>query len=244
MTYRELVYMCLDEIKLASDDSYITEDHILFLISKYRAFLLRQKYEKTNMPAPMSNYQLLNGNIEDLLPTNIFINLGVPIVHLTLTAELEPSSFTPVDSKTTTEVEPVATISVVQKATYVSPHRFEYVGNNRHLNSFTYCTLSSDRAMKFKNYPITTNNGVLSLQPKSFEIYAIFEDCVKASEFNLENGAGVLDCECPIESELVSGVQELVVKDALGMAYRPKDYINDGSDDLSQVSANASSNNN
>jgi hypothetical protein len=40
-TYRELVYMVLDELKAKSDDFYYTEDHIIFLLDKYRAFLLK-----------------------------------------------------------------------------------------------------------------------------------------------------------------------------------------------------------
>lgn len=40
MTYRELIYMCLDQLKVASDDAYFTTDHILFLLSKVRAALL------------------------------------------------------------------------------------------------------------------------------------------------------------------------------------------------------------
>jgi hypothetical protein len=40
-TFRDIVYMIMDELKLSSDDSYYTEDHIIFLISKYRAFLLK-----------------------------------------------------------------------------------------------------------------------------------------------------------------------------------------------------------
>ena len=32
-TYRELTYMVLDQLKLASDDSYYTEDHVKFLLS-------------------------------------------------------------------------------------------------------------------------------------------------------------------------------------------------------------------
>nr|DAU83961.1 MAG TPA: Structural protein [Crassvirales sp.] len=43
-TYREIVFMIMDELKLSSDDSYFTEDHIIFLASKYRAFLLKQRY--------------------------------------------------------------------------------------------------------------------------------------------------------------------------------------------------------
>jgi len=40
-TFKEIVYLALEELKLTSDDSYYTEDHILFLLNKYRAFLLK-----------------------------------------------------------------------------------------------------------------------------------------------------------------------------------------------------------
>jgi hypothetical protein len=42
-TYRQLIYMCLDQLKLISDDSYYTEDHIMFLLDKCRTLLLNQK---------------------------------------------------------------------------------------------------------------------------------------------------------------------------------------------------------
>lgn len=201
MTYRELVYMCLDEIKLASDDSYITEDHILFLISKYRAFLLRQKYEKTNMPVSESNYQciLVTPN-KDIVPEVMSV--------------AKPRVFT------ITEGEGDTTTSFL---TYVSPHRYHFIGENRILKPIVYCTIDHNKKLQCKNKELTNVN-----------IFAVFEDIVKVSEFNLD-GADVLDCECPIESELVSGVQELVVKDALGIAYRPKDTINNGNDDLSTL---------
>ena len=44
MTYKEIVYMCLDTLKITSDDSIFNEDHILFLINRYRSILLQQKY--------------------------------------------------------------------------------------------------------------------------------------------------------------------------------------------------------
>ena len=47
MTWREAVYMVLDELKLMSDDSNFNEDHIIFLLSKYRSFILKQTYYKT-----------------------------------------------------------------------------------------------------------------------------------------------------------------------------------------------------
>ena len=203
MTYRELVYMCLDEIKLASDDSYITEDHILFLISKYRAFLLRQKYEKTNMPVSESNYQciLVTPN-KDIVPE--VMSVAKPRVF-TITEEEGKSP-------------------VTSFLTYVSPHRYHFVGENRILQPITYCTIDHNKKLQCKNKELTDVN-----------IFAVFEDIVKGSEFNLKDGADVLDCECPIETDLVSGVQELVVKDALGIAYRPKDNMNNANDDLSSL---------
>lgn len=202
MTYRELVYMCLDEIKLASDDSYITEDHILFLISKYRAFLLRQKYEKTNMPVSESNYQCISViRNEDIVPEIMSV--------------VKPRVFTITGEKDDT---------TTNFLTYVSPHRYHFVGENRILKPITYCTIDHNKKLQCKNKELTDVN-----------IYAVFEDIVKASEFNLVDGADVLDCECPIETDLVSAVQELVVKDALGIAYRPKDNMNNANDDLSSL---------
>ena len=44
MTYRELVYLCLDETKNISDDSTFNENHVISLLNNYRVFLIRQKY--------------------------------------------------------------------------------------------------------------------------------------------------------------------------------------------------------
>lgn len=47
MKVKELVYMILDECKLSSsDDAFITEDHIIFLIKKYRSFLIKKEQER------------------------------------------------------------------------------------------------------------------------------------------------------------------------------------------------------
>ena len=51
-TYKELVYMCLDELKGSSDDFTYTEDHIVFLLTKYRVFLLKQRYSDIKKPIP------------------------------------------------------------------------------------------------------------------------------------------------------------------------------------------------
>lgn len=198
MTYRELVYMCLDEIKLASDDSYITEDHILFLISKYRAFLLRQKYEKTNMPVSFNNYQLVESTVGNYVPT--IMSIAKPIV-----------TYTDDNDKVT-------------HLTYVSPHRYLFVGDNKTLKSIKYCTIDRNNCVR------------CTMDVDGVSIYAVFEDILEPSKKVAENqSTDILDLTCPIETDLVSGVQELVVKDALGIAYRPTDFINNAADDLSKI---------
>lgn len=212
MTYRELVYMCLDEIKASSDDAYVTEDHILFLISKYRNLVLRRKYEKTNMPVAESNYQYLLLGPGDTLPA--LFPIAKPVVELHF-EENDSTRFL--------------------ASTYVPHHRFKYVGSNLFLTPISYCTRNPyTNTLEYKvntDYDITLNG---------YKIYAVFEDIIEASKTALENDTDILDADCPIETELIPEVQELVVKDILGIAYRPQDKINNGSDDLNLVNAQKS----
>ena len=62
--YRDIVYMVLDELKIHSDDASFTEEHILFLINKYRAFILKQRYSDKRKEVPQSNYQTLCLDLE------------------------------------------------------------------------------------------------------------------------------------------------------------------------------------
>lgn len=108
-TYRELVYMVLDELKAKSDDFYYTEDHIIFLLDKYRAFLLKQKYSDIKKSIPESNFQNLQLLIgRDYIPN--LLNICIPKI------------------KNSNNI-----------FNYVSPNRFTYVGNsfNRNLMYFT-----------------------------------------------------------------------------------------------------------
>ena len=47
MKVKELVFMILDECKLSSsDDAYITPEHVIFLIKRYRSFLIKKEQER------------------------------------------------------------------------------------------------------------------------------------------------------------------------------------------------------
>ena len=45
MKVKEIIYIILDRIKGTSDDFSYTEEHILFLINKYRSYMLKQTYK-------------------------------------------------------------------------------------------------------------------------------------------------------------------------------------------------------
>ena len=63
-TLREMVYMVIDQLKNLSDDSYYTEEHIIYLLNKYRALLLKQRYSDVKRQVPESNYQTICIDLE------------------------------------------------------------------------------------------------------------------------------------------------------------------------------------
>lgn len=40
-TYGQMVYYCLDMVKAFSDDTSVTEEHVMFMLDKYRALTLK-----------------------------------------------------------------------------------------------------------------------------------------------------------------------------------------------------------
>lgn len=113
-TYRELVYMVLDELKAKSDDFYYTEDHIIFLLDKYRAFLLKQKYSDIKKQIPKSNFQNLQLNLEYPYIPNL-LNISIPKIKYS---------------------------SIILN--YVTPDRFKYVGNLNYQNHQYFFTIDDN----------------------------------------------------------------------------------------------------
>lgn len=65
-TFRQLIYMVADLAKQVSDDDTLTNNHIAFLLKKYRSYLLKQKYAKSTNDAPDSNYQTVCAKMESV----------------------------------------------------------------------------------------------------------------------------------------------------------------------------------
>ena len=226
-TYKELVYVCLDELKLYSDDALYTEEHIMFLLGKYRTFLIKQRYSDVKKQIPESNYQTICLDLIEVPAIS-----GEPCEGGFYLRSKEKIPFLMKIGNPT-----VYPIEYSQgEITYVSRDRMRYVGYNKYLQNIIYASLGPDNYLYFKSF----NPQFLYLE--KVRMTGIFEDTLAASELQCPDESGntvcdVLDREFPIEAALVPPLIELVVKELLGAEYRPDDKTNDAKDELSEVAS-------
>lgn len=222
-TYRELVYLCLDELKLHSDDAVFTEDHIIFLLNKYRAFLLKQRYSDIKKQIPESNYQNV---CLDLIQVPAIS--GEPCEGGVYLRSKEKVPF--LMKIGNPRVYPIDYYQ--GEITYVSRDRMRYVGYNKYLQNIIYASLGPDNYLYFKSF----NPQFLYLE--KVRMTGIFEDPNIASQLQCDkndSSCSILDTTFPIEEALIPPMVELIVKELLGAEYRPEDKTNDAKDGLSEV---------
>lgn len=222
MTYSEIVYMCLDELKLSSDDSYFTKDHLLFLLSKYRAFLLKQRYSDIKKPIPESNYQVICLELQEIAP----IDGGYCEGSNYLTSVLPVPPVMKIGSPR------IYTDYYQGEIAFISRDRMKYVGYNKALQNFIYCSRHPNGHLYFTS----CNPQFIYLQ--SIQMSAIFEDIIAATNLSCldQSTCDIYDSIFPIEDSLVPPLIELVVKELRGPEYSPEDKDNNAEDDLSNVS--------
>lgn len=222
MTYSEIIYMCMDQLKLSSDDSFYTKDHILFLIVKLRSFLLKQRYSDLRKPIPDSDYQSICLDL-----------IEVPAIS---GEPCEGSSYLRSKNKVPTTMmignPRVYPMDFYQgEITYISRDRMRYVGYNKFLRNIIYCSKAPDGYLYFKSW----NPQFLHLEKVRFN--AIFEDAKEASEMACPEENGTIckleDKEFPIEDALVPVLVSLVVQELAGPRDSDKDKDNDANDNLS-----------
>ena len=225
MTYRELVYLILDEIKLNTDDTQFTEDHIVFLLNKYRAFILKQRYSDIKKYIPESNYQEI---CIDLIQTpaisgepcegGTYLRSKVKIPYL---IKIGNPMLYPIDY-------------YQGDITYISRERMRYVGHNKYLQNIIYASLGPDGYLYFKS----SNPQYLYLE--KVKMLGIFEDPKEAINLQCSGeeetkSCDILDYTFPIEEALVPPIVELILKELINAEYRPEDKQNNADDELSKV---------
>lgn len=220
-TYRQLIYLVLDELKLMSDDSSFTEDHIIFLLSKYRAFLLKQRYSDVRKEVPLSNYQTLCLDLEEHEGIE---GLSCEGTYMRSTKKI-PEAMNVGQSR-------VHSGDYFNgEVTYISRDRLRYVGHNKWLQNIIYATKGPDGYLYLKS----SNPQLYYLEKIKFT--GVFSDAEEASELECEQpeSCDILDKEFPIEDALIPPLTELVVKELSGAIYKPEDSENNSTDDLANL---------
>lgn len=222
-TYRELVFLVLDELKLSSDDAYFTEEHVMFLLSKYRGMILKQQYKDVKKEIPESNFQTL---CLDLIQVPAIT--GEPCEGGTYLRSKEKIPFL-----MNISTPRVYTGDYYQgDITYVSRERMKYVGYNKWLPNIIYTSIGPDNYLYFKSF----NPQYLYLEKA--KLTGIFEDPEKAAEFECnksEDSCDVLDRAFPLEEALIPQVIQFVVQELSAGIYKPEDNENNATDNLSEI---------
>ena len=225
MTYREIVYSILDLLKQSSDDSFYTEEHVLFLVSKMRAAILKQTYANIKKEIPESNYQTICLSLKETSAI-----AGEPCEGGSyLRSEQKIPTTLPIGN---TKIYPIDYYQ--GEITYVSRERMRYVGHNKWLQNIIYASLGPDQYLYFKS------SNPQYIYMKEVRMNGIFEDAEAAAKLQCESQdsqCDVLDTPFPLEEGLVTPLIEMSVKFLSGSIYKPTDPTNNASDDLSEIAS-------
>ena len=227
MVLRELVYICLDELKLsASDDSFFNENHIRFLLNKWRAKLLKQEYDNSkHKEVSESAYQTICLDLEDNNPLGDDLNCGE---FFRRSVKAVPALLNGVGSPILSAGGMFSNDRIV----YVPRQRMRFVGYNKWLKNIIYAALGDDSRLY-----LSSNNSQFKHLEK-IQVSGVFEDAEEAMELSCnsaDDSCDLMDREYPFESYLVPVLVYSVVKELLGPKYQPIDDQNNNKDDLATL---------
>lgn len=233
--------MVLDKLKLSSRESYFTEEHIAFLLDKYRPFLLKQRYADIRKTIPQNNYSRF---LIDIIEEN-----GIDIDYIKY-----PEKYT-VSGHSYSSIEPLPSMVSLNNATeeyklysirqsetpasmfmgdysIVTSDRFKFVGENKWLKNLAYATIGPDNKLYIKIADKTKKI------PDQLLVQAIIENPKKAKDIIFPIKDSYLDMPYPLEEAIVPSLLDLVTQDLQKDMYRPEDTINDDRDNLPEVGEN------
>lgn len=219
MTYREAIYMIFDMLKVASDDSYWEEEHIIFILNKYRSILLSQKYKGIKVDIPISFYQqipisLIKSSVNDMYTStekipNI-VNLNGIILENFISDELNPTKF---------------------NFNFTTIQRLKFIGFNKWLKNELYFALDYDNYLYVKS-----GNNSIPVPNKIIGNF-ILDNPLDILKFLPENEIpeDPIDYIFPVEGSLVQTIIEMSVKELSQSIYLPEDKKNNSTDSLSEI---------
>ena len=219
MKVKEIIYIILDRIKGTSDDFSYTEEHILFLINKYRSYMLKQTYKDVKKTIPYSNYQTLCLDLE-------IENKGLCQGVILRSKQEIPNLINISKPLLYTEYENT-------KIVFTNKDRFRFVGSNKFFKNILYSCIGEDNRLLMKS------NNPQYLYLKSIKLEGVFEDFEKAFELSCGSNktCDILDADFPFEDSLVPQMCDNIFMVLTNSIYKPKDDNNDASDTLANLTS-------
>lgn len=211
--------MVLDLLKQRSDDAYYTEEHVLFLLGKIRAFLLERKY-KGSMRSTVSEFSDENKQTIELSlePVNI-LHTGCGGRWLCSTAAV-PALIDKYGVSVTAGHE-----LLHGNVIFVRKQQMPYCGYGRYTRDFMYASRGSDGKLYLKS----NNPQFMFLEKVSLN--AVFANPQEVFDDDVD----FMDEPFPIEEDLISSCIEMVYQELSGTVYAPEDRINNAKDDMSDI---------
>lgn len=224
-TYRELVYSILNDLKLISDDSFIQQEQVIFLLDKYRGFILKKYYSDIKKEIPESNYQTICLNLEKIDSYN---GDGCKGLGYLRSIEEVPNLMTVGNTTVSTSDFFNGTIN------YVNRNRFKYAGESKYSQNAIYSTIAPDDHLYIKS------GNPQAYYLNKVKVTGIFEDSAKAAELSCDLGeegqsCDTMDTNFPLEEALIPLITEAVLKELSGVKFQAEDKANNASDDLSNL---------
>lgn len=221
MTWKELTYMVLDELKLISDDSFFTEEHVVFTLNKHRALLLKQEYTGIKKSIPESNYQSVYLQLQQV---DIYKNDCCQEVYFKSKSTI-PSVIGETNAHFYLKDDYLNSINI----SYISKNRLRFVGTNKYLSNIIYVS-NIDNYIYVKPNNVDFNLGGIYMQ-------AVFEDAIRAAELQETEICDIMEEQFPMEVALIPTLLEVTMKELAGPSWRPYDDLNNANDDLSKLAS-------
>ncbi|NCD07247.1 MAG: hypothetical protein EOL97_14125 [Spirochaetia bacterium] len=197
-TYREIVYMVLDQAKMKVDDNHLEAEHIVAIINKYRASLLKNKY---------------GGQVKKVIPPAYYQTLAVEVDPTTRKSLKRIPQLLDLDGMNLVTTIDAVNVLNTFKITLVSPDRFQYLGHNRYLSTILYGTVTLDNYLKVKY------SGTI---PSNFLISGLLENPMNIIEFNDLEISDPLDLEFPMDEGLMMDLMAATLKEVAGIRVFPE----------------------
>lgn len=219
-TFGQVAHAIQDFSKTISDDSIINIDHIIFLMSKYRNYILSNP-TKTLTEA---DYQTICVDVEPGDDGDICGSVPYLVSKTAVPTVMARGGVT---------VAPPAGFLQGFKFQYVNYQKFQFVGFNKWLYGFIYVTIGPGGRLYIKSH----NRGFMHME--KVQLSALFNDIEQAAELECDNCCNTQACdiedrEFPLDAGYLPLLMKYVTQEITAAAWQPRDDENNASDDLSR----------